>query len=90
MALFLLNLASFSRLDDFIIDFFAKEVALITFSFPESAEFPEKINSGKKKVIRTTSFAKKSIVKSFIFEKLAKIKGKRKFLKHQRWLIEES
>ena len=34
-SLFPLILASFSKLNDFTIDFFAKEVALITFSFPE-------------------------------------------------------
>ena len=32
---FPLILVSFSKLNDFTIDFFAKEVALITFSFPE-------------------------------------------------------
>ena len=39
---------------------------------------------------KASSFAKKSIVKSFNFEKLAKIRGKRDFLKHRRRLIQES
>ena len=41
-------------------------------------------------MIRATSFAKKSIVKSFNFEKLAKIREKRDSLKHRRELIQES
>ena len=35
MSFFFLNLASFSQLNDFTIDFVTKEVALITFSSPE-------------------------------------------------------
>ena len=37
------------------------------------------VNSGQKKVIRATSFAKKSIVKSFNFEELAQNKRKKRF-----------
>ena len=44
----------------------------------DSAEFLEKVNSGQEKMTRATSFekiiAKRSILNSFNFEKLAKIR----------------
>ena len=54
------------------------------------AEFLEKVNFGEEKVIRATSFVKKSIAMSFNLEKLAKLRGKRDLLKHQRWSIQKS
>ena len=39
----------------------------------------KKVNSGEEKVIRATSFVMKSIVKSFNFEKLAKLRKKKTF-----------
>ena len=44
-----------------------------------SAEFLEKVNSSQKKMSRASSFAKKSIVKSLNFEKLAQNKRKKRF-----------
>ena len=41
----------------------------------------------RRKSDQSTSFGRKSIVKSFNFENLAKIRERRDFLKHQRWLI---
>ena len=80
--LFPFILASFSKINDFTIDFFAKEVVLITFFFPELIFSGNSADSGEEKVIRATSFAKKSIMKSSNLEKLAKLRRKRAILKY--------
>ena len=45
----------------------------------------KKVNSGEEKVIRATSFVMKLIVKSFNFEKLTKLRKKKRHLHNSRF-----
>ena len=89
-----LSLAKISRIDWKSKIFRGFRIFLLSYRVKTKTRirqnFPKKVNSSQKKMTRATSFEKKSIVKSFNFEKLAKIWGKRGLLKYWICLILDS